>query len=85
MPPVTVTSFFSNPVTSSVNLKKAVNEVSELITEGTPEIVSTGDVLSHTAVSDFCLLGPVLSPSVATSVATDTTTLALSDGVIAIV
>ena len=75
MPPVTVTSPVSNPVTSSEKVNVAVNATVELILAGTPLISTVGAAASQVAVAVTAEAGPVLSPSVAASAATLTTTL----------
>ena len=72
----------SKPVTASEKVKVAVNWVVELIFAGTPVISTVGRVASQVAVIETALAGPVLlSPSVATSAATVTTTSAEPVGV----
>ena len=50
-PPVTVTSPASNPVTSSENVKIAVNAAVELILVGTPVILTVGAIVSSLSVT----------------------------------
>ena len=60
VPPVTVTSPFSNPVTSSEKVNFAVNSWVELTEAGTPVISSVGAVASFSAVLLTACAGPVL-------------------------
>ena len=81
MPPVTVTSPVSNPVTSSEKVNVAVKAVMELILAGTPVIATVGAVASQIAVALTAVAGPVLKPSVAAFAATSTTTFTPPVGV----
>ena len=78
VPPVTVTSPFSNPVTSSEKVNFAVNASTPTTSFGTP-ISSVGAVASHAAVA--CADTVLLPPSRATSFRTDTVTSPVPDGV----
>ena len=82
VPPVTVISFVSNSVTSSVNVKVAVSSAVELILDGRPVIVTSGVASSQTAVTVSGSAGPVFKPSVAVFAPTVTTTSADPFGVI---
>ena len=82
MPPVTVTSAVSNPVTFSDQSNVTLRLFVELIAVGTPPIITVGAVASQTAVSLSADAGPVLPPpSVPVFAATSTFTLALPSGV----
>ena len=72
-------SLAAKPVTVSSKLNVALNGA--LVFAFTPVIVSTGAVLSHTAVLLSAAAGPVLAPSVAESFATVTTTFLPLSGV----
>ena len=81
-PPVTVTSSVTNPVTSSLNVNVAVSRSLPLILSGRPVMVSVGTTASQTAVAVTADTGPSLTPSVAASAGTLTSTSAVPDGVI---
>ena len=83
VPPVTVMSVAANPVTSSEKTNSAVKAVVELIRAGTSLMVTVGRSASQVAVAVAALGGPVLTPSVAASAATVTTTFAEPVGVTA--
>ncbi len=83
VPPVTVTSSVTNPVTSSENVNVAVSAAVELIFDGNPVIVTVGAAASQVAVSVAAAAGPVLAPSVAAPAATVTTTSTEPEGVTA--
>ena len=84
VPPVTVTSPVTNPVTDSENMNVAVNAAVELILGGTPVIATVGAVASQAAVADTADAGPVVPPpSVAEFAATVTTTSVEPEGVTA--
>ncbi len=74
VPPATVTSPVTNPVTSSENVNVTLSAVVELIFAGTPPIVTVGAAASQTAVAVTADAGPVLRPSVAELAATSTVT-----------
>ena len=82
VPPVTVTSEASNPVTSSDQVNVTLRLFVELIAEGTPPITTVGAVASQVAVSLSADAGPVLPPpSVPTFAPTLTTTSVFPLGV----
>ena len=83
VPPVTVTSPMTNPVTASENSNSAVNGALELILAGTSLMLTVGAAASQVAKAETSLAGPVLRPSVAASAATVTTTSAPPVGVTA--
>ena len=66
VPPLTVASPFTNPVTASEKMKFAVMTAVELMFAGTPVISTVGGLaISQTAVAETADAGPVLRPSVA--------------------
>ena len=81
VPPLTVTSPVSNPLTSSEKVKVAWNVAVELIVLGTPEIATVGASPSQTAVSDTAAVGALLTPSVTAFAGTVTITSASPSGV----
>ena len=81
VPPATVTSAVSKPLTSSEKVKVAWNVAVELIFAGTPEIATVGATLSHVAVAVTSAAGVRFTPSVAASFGTVTTTFAPPAGV----
>ena len=83
VPPVTVTSSATNSVTSSEKTNIAAKSAVELIFAGNPLISTVGTVASQTAVAETADAGPVLTPSVAESAVTVTTTSAEPVGVTA--
>ena len=83
VPPVTVTSPVTNPVTSSENVNVTLSAAVELIFGGTPVISTVGAVASHVAVSVTADAGPVLVPSLAAFAATVTVTSVEPEGVTA--
>ena len=76
VPPVTVTSPMTNPVTASENSNSAVNGALELILAGTSLMLTVGAAASQVAIAETALDGPVLPPPrVAELAATSTVTL----------